>query len=387
MSGNKIKNLRKAADRIKKAVKDRQNIIIYGDSDLDGIASVAILEEAIQNLGGEISTVVFPDRENDGYGINTRALDFLRGYSPALFITLDLGISNVKEVDVANEMGFEVVIVDHHQPLEVLPKASIIVDPRQKDGGIEFEYLCNAALTYKLAEILLPQMSENVKNNFLELAALATISDMVPQIGENKMVLQEGLRSLKNTFRPGLKAFFEIIGQGEVVAGGFTKIISALNAAESIDFKNRSYELLKSQSMVDALEVAQELIGRAQLRQQKIKEITQEVEHRIAKNPDQRVIFEGDPAWRLTLAGPVASNIAIKYGKPTFIYKRGDEVSVGSVRSLNEGANSVEAMKSCSECLISYGGHPKASGFRVKNENLEKFRICLELYFTEIRKF
>lgn len=380
----RIKNLEKAADRIKKAVKNKENIIIYGDSDLDGIASVVILQEAIKNLGGEISAVVFPDRENDGYGVNTRALDFLRDKAPALFITLDLGISNIKEVDIANEMGFEVIIIDHHQPLDLLPKAKIIVNPRQKNGGIEFDYLCNAGLTYKLTKkILGNNISENLGNSFLELVALATISDMVPHVGENKTFIQKGLRSLKNTFRPGLKAFFDIVGSGEIVSGGFSKIISSLNASESINFTNRSYELLRSASSQLSQEIAQELMGKAQLRQQKIRGITQEVESRIAKNPERAVIFEGDRAWKLTLAGPVASNIATKHGKPTFIFKKGDNVSVGSVRSLKEGENSIQAMKACGEFLISYGGHPKASGFRIKTENIESFKDCLEEYFKK----
>lgn len=386
MSISKIKNLEEAADRIKKAVKDRQNIIIYGDSDLDGVASTVILQEAIKNLGGEVAAVVFPDREKDGYGINKRALEFLQDKAPGLFITLDLGISNVAEVDTANDMGFEVIIIDHHQPLEELPRASIVVDPHQKDGGIEFEYLSNGGLTFTLAEAMIENMSESVKNSFLELAALSTISDMVPKIGDNKMIIEEGLRSLRKTFRPGLKAFFEIFGEGELVSGGFSKIISCLNASESTDFRNRSYELLTNTSQKEALAIAQELVGKAQFKQQKIREITEEVERRVAKNPDSLIIFEGDPAWRLTLAGPVASNIAIKYGKPTFIFRRGDEVSVGSVRSLREGENSVVAMAARSDLLISYGGHPKASGFRVKNENLEKFKVSLEEYFRNLRK-
>ncbi len=385
MMDKKIKNIEKAAERIHQAVENKERIILYGDSDLDGIASVVIMEETIKNVGGQVTAVVFPDRENDGYGINQKALEFLKEKAPALFITLDLGISNVKEIEVANSMGFEVMIIDHHQPLESLPKAKIIVNPRQKGDKSGLDYLCNAGLVFKVSqEILKGRISQNLKNSFLELVALATISDMVPQVEENKIFIEEGLRSLKNTFRPGLKAFFDIFGEGEIVAGGFTKIISALNASESRDFKNTSYELLKNTSPASSGEIVQELIGKSQLKQRKIREITEEVERRIAQNPDEQIIFEGDPAWRLVLAGPVASNIASKYGKPTFIFKRGDEVSVGSVRSLKEGQSSVEAMAACSEFLISYGGHPKASGFRIKNENLEKFKICLGIYFKKI---
>ena len=127
----KIKNIEKASERIKEAVKNNEKIILYGDSDCDGICSVVILGEAIKSLGGKISTFAFPDRELDGYGMNFKALEFLKSYSPALFITMDLGIANVKEVEKANEMGFEVIIIDHHEVLDQVPNAKVIVDPQQ----------------------------------------------------------------------------------------------------------------------------------------------------------------------------------------------------------------------------------------------------------------
>ena len=380
----KIKNIEKASERIKEAVKNNEKIILYGDSDCDGICSVVILGEAIKSLGGKISTFAFPDRELDGYGMNFKALEFLKSYSPALFITMDLGIANVKEVEKANEMGFEVIIIDHHEVLDQVPNAKVIVDPQQKDDLSGYNYLCNAGLTFKVAEELLgDKMSEGLKNNLLELAALATISDMVPQIGENKVFIEQGLRSIKNTFRPGLRAFLDILGEGEAAAQGYLKLISAINSAESIDFKNESYELLTSSSKEKCMELAESLISRTNLKQQKIKQIAQEVERRISKNPGEAIIFEGDPAWKLTLAGPVASIIASKYEKPTFIYRKMDNESAGSVRSLKEGESSVDAMKSCADILLTYGGHPKASGFRLKNENLEKFKEGLINHFKK----
>ena len=382
-----IKNIEKAAGRIKKAVENNERIILYGDSDCDGICSVVILEEAIKNLGGNVDITAFPDRELDGYGMNFKALEFLKDKAPALFITLDLGIANVKEVEVANELGFEVLIIDHHVALDELPKAKIIVDPQQKDDESEFKYLCNAGLTFKVVEEMLGKnMSNSSRNSFLELAALATISDMVPQIGDNKIFIEEGLRSLKSTFRPGLRAFLNILGEGELAAGNYFKIISSINASESVDFKNESYKLLTSASDEVSMDLAENLISRTEQKQQRIKSIAEEVERRISKNPNQPIIFEGDPAWKLTLAGPVASIIASKYEKPTFIYRKMDKDSAGSVRSLKEGQNSVDAMKTCADILLTYGGHPKASGFRLKNENLEKFKEGLINHFKNLQK-
>lgn len=382
---NKIKNIAEAADRIRKAAKNKERIILYGDSDADGIISVVLLEQAIKNLGASVALVMFPDRENDGYGVNKKALEFLKNEPPALFITLDLGIGNVKEVEILNKMGFEVIIVDHHQILEKVPNAKIIINPHYENNSHQFKELCNAGVTFNLCRELLPKISKTLKDSFVELAALATIADMMPQKGENKIFIEEGLRSLKNTFRPGFLALLEIIGKGEAAENNYAKIVSALNAAESVNFKNESYVLLNSSSDSECHNIAANLILKVRLKQQKIKEIADEMEKRIAKNPDQTIIFEGDSAWKLMLAGPAASIIAAKYEKPTFIFKKGEIESCGSVRSLREDQDSVQAMKQCSNLLMTYGGHPKASGFRIKTENLEKFKKCLEEFFRENR--
>ncbi|MEK7562580.1 MAG: DHH family phosphoesterase [Patescibacteria group bacterium] len=377
----KIKNIEKVSERIKKAVVNNERIILYGDSDLDGISSVVILEEAIKSLGGNIDSAFFPDRENDGYGINLNALNILKNKAPALFITLDLGIGNIKEVEVANKMGFEVLIVDHHEMLVGIPPASIIVDPKQEGDDFPFKGMANVGITFKLCEELLgSSISKSLKNSFLELTALGTIADMVPQIDENQKIIEEGLRSLKNTFRPALRAFLDLLGEGRIFEGSLQKIISALNASESINFQNESYFLLTNSSLPKCKEMAQRLINESQQKQFKVKEITQEVERRIMQKQDASVIFEGDPSWKLTLAGSVASIISQKYEKPAFIFKKMDEESCGSVRN-PRNTNSVEAMKTCTDFLLTYGGHANASGFRVKNKDLKKFEDCLNNYF------
>ena len=380
---HKIKNLTKAAERIKQAVANNERIILYGDSDLDGISSVVILEEAIKSLGGHVDCAFFPDRENDGYGINLRALEMLKDKAPALFITLDLGIGNVKEVEMANKLGFEVIIVDHHETLAGVPKALIIVDPKQPDDDYPFKGLANVGVTYNLClELLGKDISKNLKDSFLELAALGTIADMVPQVEQNEQIIEEGLRSLKNTFRPALRAFLNIIGEGAIFEGSLGKIISALNAAESVNFENESYMLLTSSDLKASEATAQKLIDKNHFKQQQVKSITQEVERRILQKPDSPVIFEGDPAWRLTLAGAVASIISSKYNKPTFIFKKMDKESCGSVRN-PKGTNSVDAMKTCADFLLTFGGHAQASGFRIKNEHLDEFKNRLNNYFKK----
>ena len=158
-----IKNLKKAADRILKAIKKKEKIILYGDADLDGTASVIITEEAIRNLGGTISAFYFPDRETEGYGLTEKALDLLKKESPALLIVLDCGIGNVKEVSLAKKLGFKVVIIDHHEALDKLPSAEIIVDPKQKSDKYPFKKLACAGIAFKLAEAVLgKKMTESL---------------------------------------------------------------------------------------------------------------------------------------------------------------------------------------------------------------------------------
>ncbi|MDP2741319.1 MAG: DHH family phosphoesterase, partial [bacterium] len=368
-------------------VLNKERIILYGDSYMDGISSVVIMEEAIKNLGGKVDSAFFPDRENDGYGINVNALNILKDKAPALFITLDLGIGNIEEIEVAKKMGFEVVVIDHHEILHGKPDIPIIVDPKQKDDDYPFKGLANVGITFKLCEEILggPKghpISKNLRNSFLELAALGTIADMVPQTDDNEEIIEQGLRSLKNTFRPALRAFLDILGEGNVFEGSLPKIISALNAAESKNYQNDSYFLLTSSSPEECKIMAEDLLSKNKYKQQKVKEIIQEVERRANKKPEDSIVFEGDPAWKLTLAGSVASVTSQKYEKPSFIFKKGDKESCGSVRN-PKGTNSVEAMKTCADFLLTYGGHAQASGFRIKNEYLEKFKDYLNEYFKK----
>jgi single-stranded-DNA-specific exonuclease len=382
----KIKNLDKAANRIKKAVRNKERIIIYGDTDLDGVSSAVILKETIQNLGGQVSEVFFPDREKDGYGINEKALNQLKNLAPALFISLDLGISNFKETKIAKSMGFEVVIIDHHQILDrVPPEASIVVDPKQKGDKYPFKELATAGIVFKLSQTIFKEnFSENLKNSFLELTALTTLADMMPITDDNQIFIDQGLNALRSTFRPGLKAFFEIFGENNLANNNLQKIISALNICERVDRVNETYLLLTSSSLENSKKIAQNLLDKSQKKQLRVREIVQEVERRISQKLTEPVIFEGDALWPLILAGSVASTICQKYEKPTFIFRKSESESCGSVRVPKE-INSVDAMTPCADILITFGGHPRASGFRIKNENLEEFRKCLVNYFKKPR--
>jgi single-stranded-DNA-specific exonuclease len=373
-----IKNLKKIADRIQKAIKNQEKIILYGDADLDGVSSVIVLEEAIKNLGGKITVIYFPDRETEGYGITEAGLNQLKDFSPALIIALDLGIGNFKGIELAKKNGFKVIVIDHHEILDKLPKAEIIVDPKQKGDKYPFKGLSTAGIIFKLSEILLEnKLTENLRNNFLELTALATIADMMPRQSDNEIFIREGLFSLEKSWRPGIKIFLdsERFKSYPNLAQKVSKIISVLNVRDIDNNFPASFRILTSSSLKEAKEIFEKLIQKSELRKEKINIILEEIEKRIG-DKENPLIFEGDTDFDYTLISPVASLLCQKYQKPVFIYKKLKKESQGTVRTPS-GINSVVLMKKCSKNLLTYGGHPLASGFRIKNEYLEEFKNCL----------
>jgi single-stranded-DNA-specific exonuclease len=380
-----IKNLKEAGDRIKKAIQNKEKIILYGDGDLDGMSSAIILEEVIRNLGGEVAAFYFPDREIDGYGISERGLGKLKKFSPALLVSLDCGIGNIKQVLSAKKMGFKVIIIDHHEILEELPKAEIVVDPKQK-GDKSFKGFSNTGIVFNLAEVMLGKlMTENLRKNFLELTALATVADMMPREGENEFLITEGLRYIEDTWRPGLKAFFEnpLIEGLPTVSQKVSKIISVLNVRDTKNNMPSAFMLLRSRSIEDSNEIIKKLLEKSEERREKIRKLTGEAESGIKEKDN--IIFTGSGNFEVELNGPVASIVCQEHNKPAFIYKRLERESVGAVRT-PKGVDSVALMRKCKKLLITYGGHPMASGFRLVNENLDKFRICLIEKYNPVKK-
>jgi single-stranded-DNA-specific exonuclease len=371
-----IKNLKEAAKRIKKAIENGEKIILYGDADLDGVTSVLILKETIESLGGKITKIYFPDREIEGYGISEKALENFKDLAPALFIALDCGIGNFNEVKKAKKMGFEVIIVDHHEILDNLPEADIIVDPKQPGDSYPFKEFATVGLAFKLSEAILEnKMNDFLRRNFLELVAIATIADMMVQEGENKEMIREGLISLASTFRPGFLVFFQDPEFKDLpILKKVGKMISILNVRDVQNHFPASFRLLGATSLEEAQEIISNLKGKLRERKEKIERMSQKILERISEN--DKLIFEGDENFDLTLLSSVASFLCQKFQKPVFLYKKMQSESHGTVRT-PKSINGVELLKKCKDLLISYGGHPQAAGFRIKNENLDKFKNLL----------
>ncbi len=372
-----IKNLKKAANRISKAIKSKEKIILYGDADLDGASSVIILKEAISSLGGEVSEIYFPDREIEGYGITTTALKHLKQFAPALLIAVDCGIGNVKEVKIAKKLGFSVIIIDHHKILGKIPQADIVVDPLQKGDNYPFKGFSATGLVFKTVEALIgDKMSENLRGSFLQLVALATIADMMPKVEDNKVYIEEGLMYLKSSWRPGIKLFLEAnFLKGYPIQEKVSRMISMMNIRDVEDKFPTSFRVLTAADSKELEDMIWDLKEKTEIKRERIREMAQEAEERIMKK-EEAIIFEGDESWDYPLISAVASIAVRNFGKPSFIFKKMKKESQGTVR-VPEGVDSVVLMGKCKDLVITYGGHPKASGFRIKNKNLKKFKACL----------
>lgn len=373
-----IKNLKKAAGRIKKAIKEKERIILCGDGDLDGVSALVILKESISNLGGKASSVYFPDREKEGYGLTNAALKFFKQYAPALLIILDSGIGNIKEVREAKNLGFKVIIIDHHEILGKLPEADIIVDLKQKGEKYPFKEFATVGIAFKLAEILLSErMTESLRNNFLELTALATIADMMPRKDDNKDFIEKGLPLLEKSWRPGIKSFFAAkeIKELPSLNHKVSRMISVLNVR---DIRNKlpvSYRFLEARTKREAEKLIKTLFKKSQARKKKTEKIIWQVEKEIIGRAE-KLVFAGSEDFESVLMSSAASIICREYKIPVFLYKKMQKESLGTVRAPS-GVDTVVLMKRCSKYLLTFGGHPQASGFRIKNENLEEFKKCL----------
>lgn len=379
---SQIKNLKKAAQRLKLAGKKKEKVIIYGDADLDGVASVIIMQEALENLGADIAAVYFPDREIEGYGITMTALKKLKKFSPALLVAVDLGIGNFTEVEAARNLGFETIIIDHHEILDEVPKADIVVDPKQPLDHSSFKLFSAAGLVFKIVqEALGKNFGSQLEINFLELAALATIADMMPREDENQKIINKGIADIARSFRPGIRVFFEkqnFYGKN-IDKNNLNKtinwMISILNVRDIQEGIPAAYRLLRAKSVEEARGMIDNFITINEQRHQEIKSTVAQIEAHLA-NCNDPLIFEGSEQLDLNIAGTVASIICQKYQKPTFIYKILASESQGTVRS-TAAIDSVALMKKCKNLLLTFGGHPKASGFRLKNKNLAAFKECL----------
>jgi len=370
-----MKNLEKVAERLKRAAKEGERVILFGDSDLDGITSVMMVKETIEFLGGATPSVYISDREKWGYGLSKEAVCSINENPPALIISLDCGISNFEGAKEAKRRGFELVIVDHHKTFPELPEASLILDPMQEGDEYPFKKMANGGIVYKLSEKMLGKDFSKTERRFLELATLATLADMVPRKEDNQRILEKGMGFLKDSSIFPLKVLKEVIGEDSFLE----KMISLLNITSPYGNVNSAYLLLEAKEKSEAEKWIEKIKKENEERREEIK---REEEKIVGEVSNEEMIIFKEGSFSAPLAGTLASRVIRKCKKPVFLYTKESGIARGSAR-VPSGQDAVDAMRHCKRYLQTFGGHPEAAGFILREENVNDFKKCLLEYFKD----
>jgi single-stranded-DNA-specific exonuclease len=381
-----------AVRRLIEALRNKEQIGIWGDYDVDGTTGTAVLVSFLREIGAQPIYHV-PHRIDEGYGLNVQGLTHLRERGVDLLVTVDCGISNAQEIAAAREMGLDIVVVDHHQPPAELPPAVAVINPHRKDCSFPDKGLCAAGLAFYLVIGLRAKLREQGWfagaaepdiRRYLDIVTLGTIADMVPLKGVNRTLIRRGLAELASSMRPGVVALKEIagIGAGEVSAGqvGF-RLGPRINAAGRVDYGIKVVELLTTDSNEIALRIARELDAHNSERRA-IEAVV--LEHALAQASSivsgglcHSLVLAGE-GWHPGVLGIVASRIVEKYHRPTVVIGLNGSEGKGSARSIR-GFHMVDGFRLCAEHLTKFGGHEYAGGLSIQSANLDHFAEAFEI--------
>ena len=383
-----LRDMDKAVERILAAIRDGERIVVYGDYDCDGVTSTALLTSYLEAVGADVLFYI-PDREQEGYGLNNEALDFLREVRGAeLIITVDNGVSAHAEIAHAREIGLDVVVTDHHQPRETLPEAVAVVDPHRPDCPSPFKGLAGVGVAFKLVCALDGDDGSELIEQYGDLTALGTIGDVMPLTHDNRTFVRHGLGQLADSIRPGIRALIRAAGlEGRTLTATNVAfgLVPRLNAAGRMGDVYDALELLLTESETTAAEKAEILCGYNDRRKEIEGQILSEVAVRIQQDPSlvrQRAILIDGAGWHHGVIGILCSKLVEKYGRPAFLISTDEKEGRSSGRSI-DGVSVIEAVAACGDLLSHYGGHAAAAGFTVPLENLPAFRERFEGFFRE----
>lgn len=359
-----------AVDRVQYAIESGERIAVYGDYDADGVTATALLVNALTSMGADVIGYI-PNRFEEGYGLNTDALDSLYSNDTRLIITVDCGIRSPKEAKYAQNIGLDMIISDHHHPDNELPQAIAVINPKQPQDTYPEKELAGVGLAYKLVSAL--QGDGHNAEKQLDLVALGTIADLAPLIGENRSLVRRGIEIMRKPHRQGLIALIGVSGlrPNKVNARDIGYVLGPrLNAAGRLESALAALDLLISSDVYRAAELAQQLDNQNRERQQ-ITKLIQEQAEEIAKadDPDSMLLFAADPDFNPGVVGLAASRLTEQYYRPAVVAHQGDEYTRASCRSIRE-FHITNALDQCSDLLIRHGGHAAAAGFTVSNKNL-----------------
>lgn len=383
-----LKDMDRAAARITRAIEKMEKIAVYGDYDADGITSTAMVYGYLETRGADVQYYI-PQREGEGYGMNTGAVEHLAACGVSLIITVDNGISSVHEVERARELGVDVVITDHHRPQEILPAAVAVVDAYRKDDESPYKDFSGAGIAFKLLMALEEGAGDldDLLEAYADLATIGTIGDVVPLTGENRTLIRAGLRRLSESDRPGVRALLEDSGfSGRRLTAtnvAFT-LVPRINATGRMGSPDRAVRLLTSMYETEAEQLSEEICADNEERRRVEAAISEAAFADIEARglAEDRVIVVDGADWHHGVIGIVASRITDRYGKPSIVLSRGETEAKGSGRSV-EGFSLFEAVCACGNLLIKYGGHPMAAGVTLAVGQIDAFRTAINAYAAE----
>jgi single-stranded-DNA-specific exonuclease len=367
-------------DRILYAIRHNEPVAVYGDYDVDGVTATALLVDALTGLGANARHYI-PNRFDEGYGLNTDALDSLKAEGVKLVITVDCGIRSPNEALHAQTIGLDLIISDHHHPDgENLPASFAVVNPKQHGDLYPDKYLAGVGIAYKIAEALIQRSNGQSPQinlaDLLDLVALGTVADLAPLIGENRSLVRKGLRQMRETKRQGLFSLAGVAKMqiGKVTAGNIGFILGPrLNASGRLESALASFELLTTTDLMRAGQLAQQLDAQNYQRQGLTRSTQDQAEQiALAEDPDTFLLFAAHESFNPGVVGLAASRLTEVYYRPSIVAALGAEETRGSCRSIPE-FHITDALDLCKDLLVRHGGHAAAAGFTVRNENLPEF--------------
>ncbi|MCH5320922.1 MAG: single-stranded-DNA-specific exonuclease RecJ [Eubacterium sp.] len=384
-----LADMDKAVNRINKAIDNDEKICIYGDYDCDGVTSTALLYTFFESMGADV-TYFIPNRLTDGYGMNMSAIDKIKSWGTDLIVTVDNGISAIDEAEYIYSLGMELVVTDHHQIGETLPRACAVVNPHREDNKIKFRDFAGVGVAFKLACAVYDGEVDDMLEQYADLVAIGTIGDVVPLKSENRGLVKRGLALINDNSRIGINALRKAAGNEENELSSVDvafQICPRINAAGRMDSADIALELLISDDYDEARFKAEQLSLENTHRHEVESNILIDIKEMIAKNPslvDDRVIVIAGKNYHHGVIGIVAANVVTIYGKPAIVIGIDDDGKcTGSARSV-DGFNIFEAISSCCDVLTHFGGHPLAAGLGVEEENIDLFRQRINEYAREI---
>ena len=372
-----------AVDRIIKAIETKEKIMIYGDYDVDGITSITVLKQFLADRGIVADTYI-PNRLDEGYGLNKKAIEEIARQNYTLMITVDCGISGIDEVEYANSLGIETIITDHHEQAEIIPNALAVVDAKRKDNKYPFNQLAGVGVVFKLIQAIGFSLGLEEKEylKYLDLVCVGTISDIVPLVDENRVIAKLGLKLVEVTKNLGLKTLLDTVGYKKIDSITISfGVAPRINACGRMGYQEEALNLFLTKNLEEAKEISNKLNEYNKERQDKEKRIFAEAIEKIEKGEkDKSCIILGNENWHHGVIGIVASKVTDMYFKPSILIcfeEQGD--GKGSGRSI-PGFDLHEALTKCDKYIEKFGGHSMAIGITVKKDNFEQFKEQFEEY-------